>query len=221
MSRITDYSFLFENINGANKKSNIVNPIQMSQINSKQVLSQLRAAGIDTNSKQYKAAIGEMMRATKGNGNMFTNVQAIKNMMSQYDKEGDWIDPDTGLTGLLITDENRAKSRRIISIPESSREEMFDLLKKEFIRENGVLNGDTTKKSDVYDNLHRKMKKDDRLAAGWTLSQYERQYRQAFILEVKKHDSNWEIGKAIPEGVLDKITREDVEKSNTSIDVKL
>lgn len=77
------------------------------------------------------------------------------------------------------------------------------------------------KKSDVYDNLHRKMKKDDRLAAGWTLSQYERQYRQAFILEVKKHDSNWEIGKAIPEGVLDKITREDVEKSNTSIDVKL
>lgn len=146
MSRITDYSFLFENINGANKKSNIVNPIQMSQINSKQVLSQLRAAGIDTNSKQYKAAIGEMMRETKGNGNMFTNVQAIKNMMSQYDKEGDWIDPDTGLTGLLITDENRAKSRRIISIPESSREEMFDLLKKEFIRENGVLNGDTTKK---------------------------------------------------------------------------
>ena len=29
-----------------------------------------------------------------GNGAMFTNVQAIKNLMSQYDKNGDWIDPE-------------------------------------------------------------------------------------------------------------------------------
>ena len=104
-----------------------------------------------------------------GNGAMFTNVQAIKNLMSQYDKNGDWIDPNTGLTGLAVTDENRNSYKHIISIPESSREEMFELAKKEFLNENGTLNGDTTKRESVYNNLYRKMDKDDRLSAGWTM----------------------------------------------------
>ena len=75
------------------------------QMNSSSVQKQLKAAGIDTNSKKYKAVLSEMMK--NGNGAMFTNVQAIKNLMSQYDKNGDWIDPNTGLTGLAVTDENR------------------------------------------------------------------------------------------------------------------
>lgn len=73
--------------------------------------------------------------------------------MSQYDKNGDWVDPNTGLTGLAVTDENRNSYEHIISIPESSREEMFELAKKEFLRDNGTLNGDTTKREDVYVNL--------------------------------------------------------------------
>ena len=72
-------------------------------MNSSSVQKQLKAAGIDTNSKKYKAALSEMMK--NGNGAMFTNVQAIKNLMSQYDKNGDWIDPNTGLT--------RSEERRV------------------------------------------------------------------------------------------------------------
>ena len=71
-----------------------------------------------------------------------------------------------GLTGLAVTDENRNSYKHIISIPESSREEMFELAKKEFLNENGTLNGDTTKRESVYNNLYRKMDKDDRLSAG-------------------------------------------------------
>ena len=160
MPRITDYSFLFQSMFGTSRM-NLVNNIQLSQINSSSVQAQLKAAGIDTNSKQYKAALSEMMK--NGNGAMFTNVQAIKNLMSQYDKNGDWVDPNTGLTGLAVTDENRNSYKHIISIPESSREEMFELAKKEFLRDNGTLNGDTTKREDVYVNLYRKMNKDDRL----------------------------------------------------------
>ena len=154
MPRITDYSFLFQSMFGTSRM-NLVNNIQLSQINSSSVQAQLKAAGIDTNSKQYKAALSEMMK--NGNGAMFTNVQAIKNLMSQYDKNGDWVDPNTGLTGLAVTDENRNSYKHIISIPESSREEMFELAKKEFLRDNGTLNGDTTKREDVYVNLYRKM----------------------------------------------------------------
>ena len=56
------------------------------------------------------------------------------------------------------------------------------------MRENGVGNGDTTRRSDVYLNLYQKMDKNDRLAAGNTLRQYERAYTQAFADAVKKAD---------------------------------
>lgn len=219
MSRITDYSFLFQDMLGRANK-NTIGSFQLSQINSSSVQSRLRAAGIDTNSKQYKAALSVMMK--NGNGAMYANVQGIKNLMSQYDADGDYIDPTTGLTGLVVTEENKAGKNRIISIPESSREEMFELTKKEFLRENGVLNGDTTKRSDVYTNLYRKMKKEDRLAAGNTLRQYERQYRQAFVDAVKSVSPDWELGKPIPEGALDGITRESVEKqSSKAVDIRI
>ena len=227
MSRITDYSFLFQSMFGKNSV-NAIGSFQLSQINSKSVQAQLKAAGINTNSKQYKAALGVMTK--NGNGAMYANIQGIKNLMSHYDKDGDYIEPTTGLAGLLVTDENIATKNRIISIPESSKDEMFELTKKEFLQENGISNGDTTKRSDVYTNMYRKVKKDDRLAAGHTLEQYERAYLQAFFNAVKSANPSWELGKSIKSGVLDNITREDVEKNlktsgsslkYTSIDMKI
>ena len=38
-------------------------------------------------------------------GSMFTCVQAIKNLMKNYNARGEWVEPTTGLTGLLVTDE--------------------------------------------------------------------------------------------------------------------
>lgn len=211
MSKITDYRFLFQKTFGT---SNTISSISLSSLSSSSVQAQLKSAGINTSSNQYKAVIRDMLKSA-GNREAYTTIQAIKNQLSQYDKDGDYIDPTTGLAGLLVTDENRASKNKIISIPESSREEMFELTKKEFLRENGISNGDTTKRSDVYTNLYRKMNKNDRLAAGHTLSQYERQYRQAFVSAVKEADSSWEIGKPIKSGVLDNITRESVETNLT------
>lgn len=226
MSKITDYRFLFQKTFGT---SNTISSISLSNLSSSSVQAQLKSAGINTSSNQYKAVIRDMLKSA-GNREAYTTIQAIKNQLNQYDKDGDYIDPTTGLAGLLVTDENRASKNKIISIPESSRQEMFELTKKEFLRENGISNGDTTKRSDVYTNLYRKMNKNDRLAAGHTLSQYERQYRQAFVSAVKEADSSWEIGKPIKPGVLDNITRESVETnltksecnfSKTTVDLKI
>lgn len=221
MSKITDYGFLFQQMLGTKgtKSTRAIGSFQLSQLNSGSVQAQLRAAGIDTNSKQYKAAI--KMMTQNANGAMYANIQGIKNLMKSYDKDGDYIDPTTGLAGLLVTEENAASQKRIVSIPESSRDEMFELTKKEFLNENGVLNGDTTKRSDVYTNMYRKVQKNDRLAAGYTLEQYERAYRQAFLATVRQADPSWEIGKPIKSGVLDGVTRETVEanlkKSGSSL----
>lgn len=221
MSKITDYGFLFEQMFGTKgiKNTNVIGSFQLSQLNSGSVQAQLRAAGIDTNSKQYKAAIKTMTQ--NANGVMYANIQGIKNLMKSYDKDGDYIDPTTGLAGLLVTEKNAASQKRIVSIPESSRDEMFELTKQEFLNENGALNGDTTKRSDVYTNMYRKVQKNDRLAAGYTLEQYERAYRQAFLSTVRQTDPSWEIGKPIKSGVLDGVTREAVEanlrKSGSSL----
>lgn len=175
MSKITDYGFLFQQMFGTKgtKSTSAIGSFQLSQLNSSSIQSQLKAAGIDTNSAQYKAAIKQMM--SNANGSMYTNIQSIKNLMKSYDKDGDYIDPTTGLAGLLLTDENASSQKRIISIPESSKDEMFEQTKKEFLQENGVLNGDTTKRSDVYTNMYRKVQKNDRYsgAVGGITQRYE------------------------------------------------
>ncbi|MCI9441034.1 MAG: DUF3879 family protein [Ruminococcus sp.] len=218
MSRIIDYSFLFQSMLGT-PKTNPIGSFQLSQLNSSSVQAQLKKAGIDTNSVQYKTVIKEMMK--NGNGAMYTNPQAIKNLMKNYDKDGDYINPRTGLAGLLVTEENAASRNRIISIPESSKDEMFELTKKEFLRENGIHNGDTTRRSDVYTNMYRKVQKNDRLAAGYTLQQYERSYNRAFVNAAKAADPSWRAGMPIPAGALDGITRESVENAGKPIDRKI
>ena len=49
-----------------NIKTNLVNNIQLSQMNSSSVQKQLKAAGIDTNSKKYKAALSEQIPNDRG-----------------------------------------------------------------------------------------------------------------------------------------------------------
>ena len=85
MSRITDYSILFQNMFGMQKPT-IPGSFQLSQLNSSSIQKQLKAAGIDTNSKQYKAALKQMM--SNANGTMYTNIQCIKNRMKSYDVNG-------------------------------------------------------------------------------------------------------------------------------------
>lgn len=218
MSRIIDYSFLFQSMLGT-PKTNPIGSFQLSQLNSSSVQAQLKRAGIDTNSVQYKTVIKEMMK--NGDGAMYTNPQAIKNLMKNYDNDGDYIDPTTGLAGLLVTEENAASRKRIISIPESSKDEMFELTKKEFLRENGIHNGDTTRRSDVYTNMYRKVQKNDRLAAGYTLEQYERSYNRAFVNAAKAANPSWRAGMPIPAGALDGITRESVENAGRTMDKKI
>jgi hypothetical protein len=180
-------------------------------LNSSSVQSQLKAAGINTNSKQYKAAIKQMM--SNANGLMYSNIQCIKNLMSSYDEDGDYIDPTTGLSGLDATNIPISQRHVIIDVDEKNRQEMFDNAKREFLQENGIANGDTTRRSEVFRNYQRSVGKSDRLKGSWTLEQYERQYNKAFYEAAKAADPSWEPGKQIKAGALDGITREAIDTS--------
>lgn len=218
MSRITDYSFLFQSMFGGTKStfgtgSTLPGMFQFSQLNSSSIQSQLKAAGIDTSSKQYKAVIQQMTK-NGCTGSMFTSVQSIKNLMKQYDSNGDYVSPVNGLTGLVVTDETGDSYKKIIDIPESSRDEIFEYVKNNYLEHNGMQTGEGV--TEIYTNMYKQMGKDDRLSAGYTLDQYRKAYGEAFASAIKAVDPTWTYGKAIPSGALDSIkniTRESIEKS--------
>ncbi|WP_268878392.1 DUF3879 family protein [Streptococcus equinus] len=58
--------------------------------------------------------------------------------MNTYDKNGDEINPNTGLTGVFVTEETAAKRKRIVSIPESSREKIYINVRNNFEKNNGM-----------------------------------------------------------------------------------
>ena len=210
MSKIMDYGFLFKNMPGSKQSSGVdsFGRFKVGNAGSKAVQSQLRAAGIDTNSKQYKRVMAEISKHPMSTA----NIQGIKNLMKSYDSDGDFISPVTGLAGMDATNIPISQRHKIINVSETNRQEMFDNTKREFLEENGVMNGDTTKRSDVFYNYQKSVPKQDRLKGTWTLEQYETAYRQAFYDAAKAADSGWKPGKPIKEGTLDGITRESVER---------
>ncbi len=214
MPNITNYSPLVQSMFGGKGTSwgtgsTLPGVFQFSQLNSSSIQSKLKAAGIDTSSKRYKAVI-EQMKKSGCTGNMFTNVQAIKNLMKNYNSRGEFVDSD-GLTGLCVTDETGDSYKKIIDIPESSKDKMFEAVRNNFLYRNGM--GDGKGKTEIYMDMYRQMKSDDRLSAGYTLQQYHSAYAQAFASAIKAVDSGWTYGKAVPSGALDGITRESIESS--------
>lgn len=214
MPNITNYSPLIQSMfgrKGASWRAGATLPgvFQFSQLNSSSIQSQLKAAGIDTSSKRYKAVI-EQMKKTGCKGNMFTNVQAIKNLMKNYNSRGEFVDSD-GLTGLIVTDETGDNYKKIIDIPESSKDKMFEAVRDSFLHRNGM--GDVKGDTEIFTDMYRQMKSGDRLSAGYTLRQYRSAYVQTFVSAIKAVDPTWEYGKAIPSGALDGITRESIESA--------
>ena len=90
-------------------------------------------ACFDANGVLRKSRLKNVEMAKDGcTGSMFTCVQAIKNLMKNYNARGEWVEPTTGLTGLLVTDEMGDSYKRMIDIPESSKEKMFEYVKNNY-----------------------------------------------------------------------------------------
>ena len=195
---IRDFSNMFQQMSGI-------------PLNSKGGKAMLKKYGIDTNSAQYKAAMKQMSEGARG-GVGYTNPQAIKNLMSNFDKDGDRINA-FGVAGMDATGIPISQRHKIINISDDARQNMFNETLRHFKQENGVANGDTTRRSEVFKKYQLSVPTEDRLKGTWTLEQYEKAYRQAFYDACKKTDPKWELGKDIPAGALDGITRESIDNS--------
>lgn len=134
----------------------------------------------------------------------------IANFRKNFDEDGDLYNSH-GIAGMDITGKDPSEWHKIVEVSEEGRQSMFDMVKREFIQEKGIANGDTTQRSEVFAAYQRSIPKEDRLTATWTLGQYERQYNKALYEAVRASNPGWQPGMDFDESVLDGITRESVE----------
>lgn len=66
--------------------------------------------------------------------------------------------------------------RQIIKISDEGKQKIFDMVKSEFMEENGVHNGDTIHRTEVYADYLRGIPEQDRAKASWTLDRLEAEY---------------------------------------------
>lgn len=161
----------------------------------------------DTKSKQYKAAEEQVLADVMAEEAMMTPEQKMmyelmggreahmKNMMRSYNSDGDYVGPG----GLIVPGMHHGRSgsvdrstwQQIINVSEDMRQKMFDNVKREFIQENGIANGDTTKRSKIFREYQLSVKKEDRAKGTWTLQQYEGKYCSAMYAAVKAANPKW------------------------------
>ena len=183
----------------------------------------------NTKSKQYKAAEEQVLADVMAEEAMMTPEQKMmyelmggreahmKNMMRSYNSDGDYVGPG----GLIVPGMHHGRSgsvdrstwQQIINVSEDMRQKMFDNVKREFIQENGIANGDTTKRSKIFREYQLSVKKEDRAKGTWTLQQYEGKYCSAMYAAVKAANPKWQPGQPFDPGTLDSVTRESVEST--------
>lgn len=183
--------------------------------------------GINTNSKQYKAAAKDHLDKLIAEEAMMTSEQKMlyellggreahmRNVMQNYNSDGDFVGPGGVVVPGMYHGEDgtvdRSTWQQLINVSDDARQKMFDNVKREFIQENGISNGDTTKRSQVFREYQLSVKKEDRAKGTWTLQQYEGKYRSAMYAAVKAANPNWQPGQPFDPGILDSVTRESVE----------
>ena len=179
-------------------------------------------SSINKNSAQYKAVERDHLSAIIANEASMSEKERliyetfggrdtiIKNYMKLYDSNGNFLNA-YGVAGMCVDGKSPSEYNQIINVSEDWRQEMFDMVKREFIQENGVANGDTTKRTSLYTAYQKSIKIDDRLKGTWTLGQYEKAYNKAFYDAVKAANPNWQQGQPFDSRILDSVTRDSVE----------
>ena len=143
------------------------------------------------------------------------NQKGMVNRSVKSDKEIEEIIYESGMCvrGMIMNGKSEAEMHQMIGVSEEYRQKMFDECKRHFLQENGVANGNTTKRSEVFRAYQLSIKEDDRLKGTWSLQQYEKQYSSALAAAVKAANPNWKNGDPFDASILDNVTRESVEST--------
>ena len=111
-----------------------------------------------------------------------------------------------GVEGMCVT--NNPNARKIIKVSDEMRQRVFNSVKDAFYKYNGM-SGDNEAEweemAQAKNNYYMTLKKEDRVAAAWTLGQLEISIGRKVASAVNEKVPGWTHGKPIPAGVLDEI----------------
>ena len=132
----SNYNITFlQQMLGISSPMSPMSKLSVSSLSSPEVQNQLKAAGIDVNSRQYQAVMKDMMGALDGRAG-YTTVSAIKNRMRQYNADGDYVGPGgIVVPGMIATGIPESERHQIINVSEDARQKMFDETKRHFLQD--------------------------------------------------------------------------------------
>ena len=111
-----------------------------------------------------------------------------------------------GVEGMCVT--NNPNARKIIKVSDEMKQGVFNSVKDAFYKYNGM-SGDNEAEweemAQAKNNYYKTLKKEDRVAAAWTLGQLEVNIANKVSSAVKAKVPGWTYGKPIPSDVLDEI----------------
>ena len=111
-----------------------------------------------------------------------------------------------GVEGMGIT--GRTDWKRIVNVSEEMKQHVYEDVKKGFYKYGGM-SGDNEAEweemSQAKNNYYMTLKKEDRVAAAWTLGQLEISIGRKVASAVKEKVPGWTHGQPIPSDVLDEI----------------
>ena len=103
---------------------------------------------------------------------------------------------------------NNPNARKIIKVSDEMKQRVFNSVKDAFYKYNGM-SGDNEAEweemAQAKNNYYKTLKKEDRVAAAWTLGQLEINIGRKAASAVKEKIPGWTHGKPIPAGILDEI----------------
>lgn len=194
---------------------NITNYTMMSQF---RLMSQLlsRMTGKDVGLSMIEKTVGlsnSLDKMSWAYRNRYADVNEVK-VNSQ------------GLTGMTFNadTEDMATHHQIIGISDEGKQKIFNMVKHEFLHENGVANGEH--RTEVYASYLRGIPEGDRARASWTLDRFESEYWMGFCTKAIQTNPAWQPGKPFDRKVLEGLTRKDVSggpidtQSNMGLDLR-
>ncbi len=111
-----------------------------------------------------------------------------------------------GVEGMCVT--NNPNARKIINVSDEMKQRVFNSVKDAFYKYYGM-SGDNEveweEMAQAKSNYYKTLKKEDRVAAAWTLGQLEVNIANKVSSAVKAKVPGWTCGKPIPSDVLDEI----------------
>ena len=136
--------------------------------------------------------INDMVRMNLQKEQVSKQSQTAKSQKGKVHLEG--VDPDRDIT-------NSTAHRRIVPVSDEVKQEIIDIMKNNFMQNNGMTDGEA--KAKVINEYLETIPSKERSATAWTLNQISMDTARQLGAKIEETHPNWQPGQDFDKSVLD------------------